>query len=91
MGNRKGWTPHNFALKWHVGLAQPEEVALQIAFYQLDNIAGLKLGQEIVARLLPDFNNANYGTSKSVVEQKVKLLRFDWDTFLGGDCAKGLV
>jgi hypothetical protein len=167
--------PYNFALKWYVGLARPEEVAFQIAsgsmtigppkkvvrviralklgnatqftaypegspthpswpamhsassaaslwmpvvmkltphqlcqvqltdyaiayartiagvHYQADNIAGLKLGQEIVARLLPDFLNEKYGTSKSVVEEKVKLLRFDWDTFLDSDCAKGLI
>jgi membrane-associated phospholipid phosphatase len=163
----------NFALKWHVGMARPEEVAFQIAsgkirtgppkklvrvikalnlknateftaypegspthpswpgmhsassaaslwvpvvmqltphqlcqvqltdyaisyartvagvHYPADNIAGLKLGQEIVARLLPDFIHENYGTSKSVVEEKVKSMRFDWDTFLESDCAKG--
>ena len=167
--------PHNFALKWFVGMPRPEEVAFQIAsqnittgpprklvnviqgltlknatqftaypegsprhpswpgmhsassaaslwmpvvmkltpkqfcqvqltdyaiayartvagvHYQMDNLAGLKLGQEIIAHLLPDFINANYGTSKSVVEEKIKLSRFDWDKFLDSDCAKGLV
>jgi membrane-associated phospholipid phosphatase len=166
---------HNFALKWYVGMARPEEVAFQIAsqnittgpprkvvnvirelalknatqftaypegspthpswpgmhsassaaslwmpvlmkltpeqfcqvqltdyaiayartvagvHYRMDNIAGLKLGQEIIARLLPDFINENYGTPKSVVEAKVKLSRFDWDNFLDSDCAKGLI
>jgi hypothetical protein len=167
--------PSNFALKWHVGLARPEEVAFKIAtgaitegpspslvesikafnlsfatnftaypegspkhpswpamhsassaaslwmpvlmlmtpeqycqvqltdyaiayartvagvHYQADNLAGLKLGQEIVARLLPDFLHEKYGTSKTRVEAKIASLRFSWDDFLGSDCAKGLI
>jgi membrane-associated phospholipid phosphatase len=167
--------PYNFALKWHIGLARPEEVAFQIAsrnltigppkrlvrairsmklekatqftaypegspthpswpamhsascsaslwmpvvmkltpqqlcqvqltdyaisyartvagvHYPIDNMAGLKLGQEIVARLLPDYLSKRYGSSKAQVRKKIKSLRFNWDTFLDSDCAKGLI
>ena len=167
--------PSDFALKWHVGLARPEEVAFKIAtgaitegpspslvesikafnlsfatnftaypegspkhpswpamhsassaaslwmpavmlltpeqycqvqltdyaiayartvagvHYQTDNLAGLKLGQEILARLLPDYLHEKYGTSKTRVEAKIASLRFDWDDFLESDCAKGLI
>ena len=59
--------------------------------YQMDNIAGLKLGQEIVARLLPDYLHEKYGSTKARVAAKIATLRFDWDNFLDSDCAKGLI
>jgi hypothetical protein len=167
--------PYNFALKWHTGLARPEEVAFQIAsrnitigppprlvraiqsmnlekatqftaypegspthpswpamhsascsaslwmpvvmkltpqqlcqvqltdyaiayartvagvHYPIDNISGLKLGQEIVARLLPEYLHKRYGSSKSQVRKKIKWYRFEWNKFLDSDCAKGLI
>ena len=59
--------------------------------YVSDNIAGLELGQEIVARRLPDYLNAKYGSSKSRVEKKINAVRFEWKDFLESDCALGLV
>jgi hypothetical protein len=56
--------------------------------YKIDNIAGLKLGQEILARLLPEYLNVTYGSSISRVKAKIESLRFDWETFLDSDCAK---
>ena len=59
--------------------------------YFSDNIAGLQLGQEIVARRLPKYLHDNYGSSMERVEEKIKNMRFDWKDFLDSDCAKGLV
>jgi membrane-associated phospholipid phosphatase len=56
--------------------------------YKTDNLAGLKLGQEIIARLLPKYLNETYGSSITRVTAKVESLRFDWGTFLESDCAK---
>ena len=57
--------------------------------YVSDNIAGLTLGQEIVARRLPQFLHDKYGSDIAIVEAKVESKRFDWNTFLDTDCAKG--
>ena len=59
--------------------------------YQMDNLAGLKLGRELVARFLPGYLNEKYGSSKSAVKAKIASLSFDWDDFLDSDCAKGLI
>ena len=59
--------------------------------YQMDNMAGLKLGRELVARFLPGYLNEKYGSSKSAVKAKIASLSFDWDDFLDSDCAKGLI
>ena len=59
--------------------------------YVSDNMAGLQLGQEIVAQLLPDFLNERYRSSVPKVKAKIAKVRFDWNDFLDSDCAKGLV
>jgi hypothetical protein len=56
--------------------------------YVSDNIAGLALGQEIVARRLPEYLNEKYGSDIAAVEAKVASKRFDWNTFLDSNCAK---
>lgn len=56
--------------------------------YVSDNIAGLNLGQEIVARRLPAYLNERYGSSINRVEAKINAVRFDWNDFLDSDCAK---
>ena len=58
--------------------------------YVTDNIAGLNLGQEIVARRLPAFLNEHYGTDLERLAIKMEAMRFDWTDFLDSDCAKGL-
>jgi hypothetical protein len=59
--------------------------------YVGDNIAGLKLGQEIVARRLPQMLHEKYGSDIGAVKVKIDAARFDWSEFLDSDCAKGLV
>lgn len=49
--------------------------------YRSDNIAGLNLGQELVANALPDYLATKYGADKAAVEAKIAGLRFDWATF----------
>ena len=53
-----------------------------------DNIAGLNLGQEIIAAKLPEYLSSRYGSNLTVVQQKVDSLRFDWRDFSDSDCAK---
>ena len=59
--------------------------------YVSDNMAGLNLAQELIARLLPQYLHEKYGSSKRVVKAKIASWRFDWNDFLDTDCARGLV
>ena len=49
--------------------------------YEDDNIAGLDMGQEIVARLLPDHLAEMYGADREVVQLKIDAMRFSWRDF----------
>lgn len=55
--------------------------------YTSDNIAGLNLGQEVVARELPSFLAETYGSNATVVANKIRKFRFDWATFNATDCS----
>ncbi|KAI2491159.1 hypothetical protein MHU86_23417 [Fragilaria crotonensis] len=59
--------------------------------YVSDNMAGLNLAQELIARLLPHYLNEKYGSSKRAVREKIALWRFDWNDFMDSDCALGFV
>jgi len=50
--------------------------------YPSDNIVGLNLGQEIVARKLPRYLFNQYGGDIVTIREKVDSLRFDWNDFL---------
>lgn len=54
--------------------------------FPTDNIAGLNIGQEIIARKLPGELKRMYGSNKSMVKEKIKTLRFDWNDFKSSDC-----
>lgn len=54
--------------------------------YASDNIAGLNLGQHLVANALPEHLASTYGASKAAVEAKIARLRFDWATFDPNNC-----
>jgi tRNA U38,U39,U40 pseudouridine synthase TruA len=54
--------------------------------YPSDNIAGLKLGQELVARKLPQELHEKYGSDVEVVKAKIEQLRFNWEDFTSTDC-----
>merc|ERR1712157_5860 len=47
--------------------------------YNSDNIAGLKMGQEVVARELPRYLATKYGADPMKVRNKIQKLRFNWD------------
>jgi hypothetical protein len=49
--------------------------------YYDDNLAGLNLGQEIIANLLPEYLHNAYGSDPDVVRRKVEKYRFDWFEF----------
>ena len=55
--------------------------------YVSDNIAGLNLGQEILAEKLPDHLAMLYGSNPAAVQAKVDQLRFDWANFDSRDCS----
>lgn len=46
-----------------------------------DNLAGLNMGQEIVARALPQHLDNKYDSSKYYVRNKVNKNRFDWNDY----------
>jgi hypothetical protein len=54
--------------------------------YPEDDIAGLNLGQEIVAQKLPEELNVKYGSDIEIVKAKIERLRFDWNDFKSSDC-----
>jgi hypothetical protein len=49
--------------------------------YKTDNIAGLNLGQKILAEKLADYLAEKYGADPQAVQQKIDSLTFDWNTF----------
>lgn len=46
-----------------------------------DNLDGLNLGQEVLASLLADHLWNTYGSQRSLVQDKIEKMRFDWNTF----------
>ena len=46
-----------------------------------DNIAGLNLGQELIAHFLPNYLHDVYGADIAVVKEKINTLRYDWNKF----------
>jgi membrane-associated phospholipid phosphatase len=54
--------------------------------YPTDNIAGLNMGQEVLAKLLPRHLEAKYGANRRKVMEKIARLRFDWNEYLEGEC-----
>jgi hypothetical protein len=54
--------------------------------YVSDDIAGLNIGQTVVAEELADHLATTYGSNKAAVEAKIKKLRFDWKTFDSEKC-----
>jgi hypothetical protein len=56
--------------------------------YSSDNIAGLTLGQELLATYLPGHLAARYGSNEETVRVKIDQYRFNWSEFLSSDCAK---
>lgn len=46
--------------------------------YRDDNIAGLIIGQEIIARELPGYLRTKYGANAAKVREKISQYRFDW-------------
>jgi membrane-associated phospholipid phosphatase len=57
--------------------------------YTTDNIAGLNLGQKVLADKLAGHLSEKYGADPQVVQQKVDSLIFDWNTFDPVTCTVG--
>ena len=49
--------------------------------YEDDNLAGLDMGQEVIANLLPEHLSNTYGADKAKVQAKVDAMRFSWRDF----------
>jgi hypothetical protein len=54
-----------------------------------DNIAGLNLGQKVLAEKLAGHLSEKHGADPQVVQQKVDSLNFDWNTFDPVTCTVG--
>ena len=54
--------------------------------YYTDDIAGLNIAQEILAQALPTHLEEKYGSNRQAVEEKVAMMRFDWNDYLTSDC-----
>lgn len=54
--------------------------------FPTDNTGGLNLGQEVVARKLPEYLAEQYGSDIDAVNEKIASLRFDWRTFTQTEC-----
>lgn len=49
--------------------------------YPSDNIAGLNMGQKVIAEELPMYLAEVYGANEEAVRAKIARLRFDWNTY----------
>lgn len=56
--------------------------------YEDDHLAGLALGQEIIAKRLPNYLHEMYGSPVEEIQAKIDEKRVDWAAFLESDCAK---
>lgn len=56
--------------------------------YPDDNIAGLTIGQEVLAERLRDYLVTNYDADEGAVREAVKRAKYDWTTFTTSDCYK---
>ena len=54
--------------------------------YESDNIAGLMVGQEILAQKLPQYLHDEYGADFDAVKDVVDARRFDWTNFTTSKC-----
>ena len=54
--------------------------------YYSDTIAGLNIGQEILAQLLPGYLEEKYGSNPTVVADKIDTVRFDWNEYRTSEC-----
>jgi hypothetical protein len=57
--------------------------------YTTDNIAGLNLGQKVLAEKFADYLAEKYGADPQAVQQKIDSLTFDWNTFDPVSCTVG--
>jgi membrane-associated phospholipid phosphatase len=57
--------------------------------YTTDNIAGLNLGQKVLADKIAAHLSEKYGADPQAVQQKVDSLVFDWNTFDPVTCTVG--
>ncbi len=55
--------------------------------YPTDNIAGLNLGQQIMAEQLADHFEREYGSDRNEVQAKIDGLRFNWANFNNLTCS----
>lgn len=74
-------TPQQFCEAKKVDYAVAYARTVAGVHYPGDNIDGLNMGQDIIARELPIFLSEKYGSSINNVEDKVKKMRFDWKKF----------
>lgn len=56
--------------------------------YDIDNIAGLMMGQEILAQKLPRYLQDEYGADYTAVKEAIEAATFDWTEFKKSDCWK---
>lgn len=54
--------------------------------YASDNIAGLRLGQQIMEDKLPSYLEEKYGADPALVQAKIAAVHFDWDDFTQSEC-----
>jgi len=56
--------------------------------YPSDNIAGLKMGQRILADKLPRHLSKTYGSDVDAVRRKINMVvaQHDWDDFESSEC-----
>ncbi|EOD38101.1 hypothetical protein EMIHUDRAFT_200551 [Emiliania huxleyi CCMP1516] len=64
------------------GAAGAHEEGPGCVHYDSDNRVGLSIGQEVIARRLPDFL-AQFGADRDAVRRKIEQVRTDWSTYTG--------
>jgi membrane-associated phospholipid phosphatase len=79
-------TPEEYCEALRVDYAVAYARTVAGVHYQMDNLAGLNVGQEILKRKLPGYLAANYNSDPTVVSERLEKLSFDWKDFDPYNC-----
>jgi hypothetical protein len=82
-------TPYQYCEALRVDYATAYGRTVAGVHYQMDNIAGLNIGQRIIREQLPDMLAERYGYDSSMVRDKLDQLSFDWKDFDSEECNIG--
>lgn len=74
-------TPEQYCEALRVDYAVAYARTVAGVHYQMDNLAGLNIGQYILRKTLPSYLATTYYANRVIIEAKLQWLSFDWTDF----------